>query len=758
MKHLKQYIYRISCVLISLMVVSCTQDNSLVSLDNDSSLFIQLQLGKPSRATMQGDDNLNENYVSSIDVFLFHADAADDEAAIFSGSVSENSIIWDGDNSKASFELALPLSKWNALFPENEATCKAYVIVNRPSDCALPSLANSSLSTLKHLVIRSSQFQVIDDDTEPGKNILTPQPIFVMDGFADDITRGDMQLTGNISVERAAVKIQLLVAEITDHISEGGKNWSADKSNVQVTLRNGCNSAYLNEEDPKNYRTPNKVGDNKDIYNLQEISMDVSNAGKNLTTSYPMYSYPTYWGGDDGIRTYIVLVVDWVNDADATDKKTTYYEIPVNAGANYLKRNTFYMIRQEVQIIGSETPEEPTVILPSSYVVLDWGDAKTNAEGTETNAEISKLRYLVVEEPDVVMQNATHKDLYYYSSNPIEITNVVVQKMNTSANVAVLETLNNVSLAFNNETQTYTVTATGLTNPLSLRLHHEDSYISLSHALNNNMDASSDYTEYIFTFDVVHSDIKSYKETVKVVQYPMIAIKADLNSDYGGDGDNNFNTKKGYVIINNNTSATSWYGVYQNGLANDGSNSNPNRYVISVSSLTTDGGGRYVIGDPRSKTNSVPTGINRDADNQSLQYYYPTQKDNTETMISPEFMVASSYGRCPNSIGNIADAEKRCATYQEDGYPAGRWRLATVAEIKYIVQLSGWGVIPSLFTDGIGYWSAHGCIQVNGGNVSDFTGGGYGGGTRVVRCVYDTWYWGTEQGDKNKFVYGDKQR
>ena len=44
----------------------------------------------------------------------------------------------------------------------------------------------------------------------------------------------------------------------------------------------------------------------------------------------------------------------------------------------------------------------------------------------------------------------------------------------------------------------------------------------------------------------------------------------------------------------------------------------------------------------------------------------------------------------------------RCAGYQEAGYPAGRWRVPTMAEINYIVQLSGWGVIPSLFSESSG--------------------------------------------------------
>ena len=118
-------------------------------------------------------------------------------------------------------------------------------------------------------------------------------------------------------------------------------------------------------------------------------------------------------------------------------------------------------------------------------------------------------------------------------------------------------------------------------------------------------------------------------------------------------------------------------------------------------------------------------------------------------MISPQFMVASSYGVC-STEANLDNSEKRCATYQEDGYPAGRWRVPTQAEVEYIIQLSNWNIIPVLFNNNTDYWSANGTVTFNGTSFN------YGSSNTWVRCVYDTWYWGTDQlSDKTKFVYGD---
>ena len=130
-----------------------------------------------------------------------------------------------------------------------------------------------------------------------------------------------------------------------------------------------------------------------------------------------------------------------------------------------------------------------------------------------------------------------------------------------------------------------------------------------------------------------------------------------------------------------------------------------------------------------------------------MQNYYPADRNADYRLISPQFMVASSYGFCNYTIENIDDAESRCATYQEDGYPAGRWRVPTRAEVAYMIELSGWGTIPVLFSEGQWYWSAQGCVQYQNGNLNISTTA-----SGRVRCVYDTWYWGTEKESRTQYI------
>ncbi len=136
-----------------------------------------------------------------------------------------------------------------------------------------------------------------------------------------------------------------------------------------------------------------------------------------------------------------------------------------------------------------------------------------------------------------------------------------------------------------------------------------------------------------------------------------------------------------------------------------------------------------------------------------LTQYHPTKENIDGYMIAPEFQIASSYGKTTEVT--YQRAKERCASYQEDGYPAGRWRLPTKGEIQFAVELSRDGIIPTLFNGR--YWAANGTYgsgySSTTGSFTDYTNNN---NTNYVRCVYDIWYWGDEHSTyANQFHYGD---
>jgi hypothetical protein len=207
--------------------------------------------------------------------------------------------------------------------------------------------------------------------------------------------------------------------------------------------------------------------------------------------------------------------------------------------------------------------------------------------------------------------------------------------------------------------------------------------------------------------------------------------------------------------------------------------SSDNSYTVSTGAHT------YVIGDPRENgtfvaDNTHTTGSYSRTETELYDYYTGGSTESNQyrryvspwtnaprikvggttskydDIIAPMFKIQSSYGTAKSQV-YFDVAQKRCATYQEAGYPAGRWRLPTLAEIAYIVKLQNEGVIEKMFNssgDG-GYWTSSGgkivansnmTYTANYKNTSSGGGGGNGGSPGGwVRCVYDTWYWGNKQ-------------
>lgn len=237
------------------------------------------------------------------------------------------------------------------------------------------------------------------------------------------------------------------------------------------------------------------------------------------------------------------------------------------------------------------------------------------------------------------------------------------------------------------------------------------------------------------------------------------------------------------LTTDNNKREYQWRTVWYTGGSTD-------LFKITVSVLPKES--NLVIGDPRSNTPLDAAGLgyhfvrdggeadaevfrdvfkNEDAERtdftianaieggrRTMQHYYMADESSrTRNMLAPSYRVASKFGGTEFGGEFFSDitreyARYRCAGYQEDGFPAGRWRLPTEGEILFIAQLSAKGAFETLFSKNGTYWSANGPILVGDGTVSPVTKS-----VALLRCVYDSWYWGDDQlEDPTVFVWGDQ--
>ena len=536
------------------------------------------------------------------------------------------------------------------------------------------------------------------------------------------------------------------------------------------------------------------------------------------------------WKEQPEREAYILLMVPWVRRVGTTTTTAyTFYQLPMpiwSIEQDYMLRSyRYYRIEANIGSMGSFSVEDPVKIENNSYIVVNWG-----VIGTAFSADLDPVKYLAVYETNIVMEDTDTREIQFASSDDLQVVTGTVsmrQRDLASNNYTNVNpgnwttfTLTEGTTTTENGVSTTEWTANNNGNPITIKINNETGIITFEHELKNEIARTGDFTEYQISFTVAHGGTDAvYRETINITQYPMLPVRRELNADYGTT---NHNQNRGYVYINgkkntatSNTDASHYgynsqtYGGTHGQL--NSSNRNPNRYIISVSALTND---NYVIGDPRLKyVNNDLSGtgnITNESTGQKawtayaynansavdvdgwgriqseratyyaydlyntgyqneLEYYHPTEEggvnSRTYKMLSPQFMVASSYGICTTGRTK-EEARRRCASYQEDGYPAGRWRLPTQAEIDYVVHLSAWGKIPILFgymqgTNNYGgdapYWSANGVISVNSwnGNVETITSTS----GVSVRCVYDTWYWDDKIPDanKNQFYWGDKE-
>ena len=122
-----------------------------------------------------------------------------------------------------------------------------------------------------------------------------------------------------------------------------------------------------------------------------------------------------------------------------------------------------------------------------------------------------------------------------------------------------------------------------------------------------------------------------------------------------------------------------------------------------------------------------------------------------QNVIAPRFLVSSNLNGQGTKANSYLNTLKRAATYQEAGYPAGRWRLPTEAEVAFMYARVLDGTIPELFGGSSGYYVASG-LYLNKKQTGDTMPKiSSPSSNPSARFVYDLWYWGDEPSTTNEY-------
>lgn len=808
MKKLPFSIFSMAAAMILATVPACSVKEDIYAEEEGEGIVLRFFSDESlvvtkSKTQKDGVDALNENVLASVEYFLY-SNANKNGDAVIHGYL---------ENVRQNAPISVPMTSDlvnYTLCPNNATNFWVYAIANHDRIVAAGDPENLSGTDVATLSAKTRDLEL------DGENVKTPQSSFLMatDGIFEVTPvrrRNTIVASANVGLKRVAAKITVSVrvvpqVEIRNTVTISGVTdtrteiWKPRLNEAYVYLVNGAKTGQVSGEpvegsEPSSYAQANFDLNSGENYSYKTYTKKVDEDGNEILDAnglvqyteetktgifypaeIPFYTYPETWKYGTEEEPYLKLAIPWdrepgVSDGDTpfgSTSKIYYYRVycPATAidisNAEFL-RNNWYKVVLNVGILGSEM-DGGEMIINGQYYVVDWQERETSGggEGTGVNdsdkeAEIKGARYLFINEDEFTMYNLEDLMIPYVTSDPCEIVDFQAIKYDFSGSSK--QTRTSTNMADWNMDVSLVTTTTG-------------AHISFNHPLNNDTSTDDyDVSPYIITFTLRHKDDHSYAKTVTIEQRPAIVIDSQLNSD--GTADN----YRGYVYINNVSSNSNYTEAWCRNSTLSGQNSNPNMYLISTSVLSDSD---MLIGDPRTTTpyrdtdlvsgwSSASTRFIDGTTGHRLTNYYPAESDEAfKDVIAPVFRVASSYGKSTSMSFN--DARRRCASYQEDGYPAGRWRLPTMAEVLYITTLSQKSMIPELFTFDRNaaldksYWCASGKIDGVYGVPTYFSG--TTDDNRWVRCVYDEWYWSgmtynnqdAERVDISTFTWGDIPR
>lgn len=767
-------IYGITAIAASMLLAVACAENVDITPENQipDGPYVTLTISTPDAARTKagadsaGVDALNENKVTSV-YYFFYKDGSDTQAPKMSGHFSGLSLSGE-DASKTWY---LPVSAdmiANQLFPSGIRECQTFVVANPPA--SLVTTLNDQESTITLKALRELTFT---------SSLTGKQDSFVMvwDGKSEVGSRtgsGSSSMDVIAELKRVANKITINAKVAPEFYDKKGGwiRWEPDMSSLKVEFYNGMSKTNLSgdfskltvsDEDYFNSGTSSfGTASSTSSYFYEEVTaamagtsystlsavpspaLESSPAFIKVDTMYlkkeqyvqagstnPFYSYAMTWEYASATEPFLMFELDWAPhwvDAGGQNHQgaaqTCYYKLMLSQKS--ITTNGWYDVTADLKVLGSFDKFKPTQqYLHEDYVVLDWINAFAS-DDNNVNADIKDAKYLVVNQDEYILNNQKTLSIPFISSHPCEIGSITVTKKD-----------------FTKTPPSDVVTVT----PGSDWVTVNGSVIEFKHDLNNDWDSANlDVSPYYFTITLQHEDDATYSEVITITQYPAVYIEADYNSTAGSN--------YGHTWVNGARGTGNVWNYVGNTYTGASGVKVPYMTVITVSQLDDDQD--YIIGDPRVKstlgTNGYPTwwdtsapadapaqyiGPGDDPDgngNRTMKYYYEAGGADYEKFIAPKFRLVSGYSY-NNGARSYNRNLMRCAAYQEDGYPAGRWRLPTRAEIEFIKKIEAKDLILGLFVTTTKYWSPTAYI-LGTSFTEDLTT------TACSRCVYDEWYWG----------------
>lgn len=764
------------------------------------------------KATERGDDAYNENVVSNVDCF-FYPTGQTGSNAVFSALGRGAEAVQEGDSTVYKVTIFFSDIDAERLFPGGTNACEVYAICNAPLTY---NLSQSSVAQLRELVV------------ENDFAAQTVQGSFVMRSKAPssvtiDRSGSAIKGAGRIEVFRLAAKMQLFLQIPTTYEDSQNRLWEPMlSSGVQVQLVNAVKRDKIDGD----YAVQSGDYISYGTRMMTVIPTENRIAGHEDYTygHVPFYSYSSEWRDLSDYAASFVFRIAWrrVQTGDTeTDAEWRSYQISPNSQSTKLEPNICYRTFVAVHSLGGVDKDHEVVIPEANYEIIPWMNESASVAGEgEVPGQLTTYKYLVIDMPEVVLNNENTAYFNYVTSSPITSIRVTRIEYYDNSAATPLQSYTPSAAAGNITAETGTITVshrvgTANVNDEFIIDRTTSGLITISHSLADVYSAWKIYATVTngdgATQDIVVEQNPSIS-LIRIAEAGNIFVNgwfARLTTVPPGTGwnSNNYrftdNTSGASGTFYHNGRNTLWsttynriqnstttinghtcgsYGTILGSAANLAASIDKNFYTteITVTSFNSENDFYYAngdkvyyrIGDPRVPSSVTYNGAASWASESNFYAYVYHNNSTTEVaaswsdpenilitsqavahrnILAPRLLVSSALNA--NTGLTFEEAVKRGATYQEAGYPAGRWRLPSEAEIAFIVARQKEGVIPALYATDSDYWSGSGRLVYipTDANASITFSDPAAGTTQSCRFVYDLWYWGDEPAATNVY-------
>lgn len=428
---------RYMCLALLVAFAACTRDEfaetTTVQYEKGLcfSLYADGDMQLAGTRSVGGVDALNENLISTVDIFLFKND----------GSLNTGGYVHANVTTSDEVVYLYRGRDWLDNFNQQDGPYTVYALANYKGNAVFSAV--KSLDDLKAVVAKDEdvvRWEGMGNPAYEGKTFLMDGKIEVTYEKLKAEAAASQSYVADVPLSRAAVKI-----ELTLNFSEGwAKNFMA--IGLEAQLSNYASiTPVLAEGNPldgdqrglSNY--PGLLGEAVDNFSPYPVF------SKGPTSTYNgskirFYTYVNRW--DDFINNETMLLIDLPGYYDEDGKPNlqdptqllvhNFYKVPIinNAEPQVLQRNTFYQITAVVDMKGTATIDEPEELTEVHFQTAPW--TENTVDGGNANAV-----YLMLNQYHVDIRNADGYDgLEFYSSSPIVSVEIVGFKDQAEAQTA----------------------------------------------------------------------------------------------------------------------------------------------------------------------------------------------------------------------------------------------------------------------------------------------------------------------------------